>query len=308
MGKETGIEWCDHTFNPWRGCTKVSPGCQHCYAETLSKRNPAVLGEWGPDGKRAIAAESYWRLPVSWDAEAAHSGIRRRVFCASLADVFEDRDDLRPARLRLLGLIENTPSLDWLLLTKRPQNVLRVLGTAANDAAEHRLYGIHDTLQYWLDNAPPDNVWMGASVEDQQRAEDRVPALLRVPANVRFLSCEPLLGAVNLGQWLSAHDDRCDPERTCSGCNPYRGELHWVIIGGESGRLARLCHVEWAESLVCQCKVAGVAVFVKQLGSSAVTWPRDAHGPNPLMLGDKKGGDLTEWPAALRVREFPEVP
>src|SRR5262245_49606753 len=115
------IQWTDHTFNVWRGCEKVSPGCAHCYAETMSRRNPAVLGEWGKHGTRVIASEAMWREPLKWDRQARAAGVRKRVFCASLADVFEDRPELVAPRERLFRLIEDTPNLDWQLLTKRPE-------------------------------------------------------------------------------------------------------------------------------------------------------------------------------------------
>src|SRR5262245_38941981 len=163
MGKETNIQWCDHTFNPWRGCTKVSPGCQHCYAETLAARNPKVLGVWGPHGTRVIASESMWREPLKWNKKAEIAGVRRRVFCASLADVFEDRPELVEPRYRLWRLIVNTPYLDWLLLTKRPENAGRMLADGGS------LPGI---LGF-------PSIWLGVSVEDQQRADERIPVLLR---------------------------------------------------------------------------------------------------------------------------------
>src|SRR5690349_6943095 len=121
MGRDSAIEWTHHTFNPWRGCTKVSAGCAHCYAETWSKRNPKALGIWGDGGTRVIAAEAYWRQPLKWNAAAKAAGERHRVFCASLADVFEDRPELVESRERLLDVIYKTPDLDWLLLTKRPE-------------------------------------------------------------------------------------------------------------------------------------------------------------------------------------------
>jgi protein gp37 len=130
MGANSKIQWTNHTFNPWRGCSKVSAGCQHCYAEAMSRRNPAVLGEWGPKGTRVVAAEAMWRQPLKWDRDAQAAGVRARVFCASLADVFEDRADLETPRHELLRLIDSTRSLDWLLLTKRPENVLRLIGQA----------------------------------------------------------------------------------------------------------------------------------------------------------------------------------
>src|SRR5690349_347144 len=133
MSATSKIQWTHSTFNPWRGCTKVSSGCTHCYAESLSKRNPKTLGVWGANGSRAIAAESYWRQPLKWDKEARKTGQPWRVFCASLADVFEDRPELHAPRLRLLKLIEETTSLTWLLLTKRPENVTRAIEQAQNE-------------------------------------------------------------------------------------------------------------------------------------------------------------------------------
>lgn len=166
MGKHSSIEWCDHTFNPWAGCVKVSPGCAHCYAETLSKRFGQHI--WGPakTTPRRMMRDAYWRQPLTWNAHALSLGVRKRVFCASMADVFEDHPMVASARLRLWDLIEQTPGLDWLLLTKRPEHVHTMLPAA------------------WL-ATPPHNVWFGTSVEDQQRANERIPALLNVPAAVR---------------------------------------------------------------------------------------------------------------------------
>jgi protein gp37 len=172
VGENSAIEWTHHTFNPWRGCARVSEGCRHCYAETLSKRNPKVLGTWGVDGARVMAAESYWRLPVKWNAEAAAVGERRRVFCASLADVFEDRPDLVDARGRLWRLIHDTPQLDWLLLTKRPENVT-----------------VMAPGWFWC---WPANAWLGTTVENRD-ALRRIDHVRDSGAPVVFLSIEPLL-------------------------------------------------------------------------------------------------------------------
>jgi protein gp37 len=341
MGERTGIEWCDHTFNPWRGCTEVSPGCDHCYAEAVSRRNPAALGVWGPSGRRVVAAEPYWRLPLKWDREAAAAGRRRRVFCAGLADVFEDRPGLTLPRCRLFRLIHLTPYLDWLLLTRRPEGVTDRLDECSTqedrDHGDDGRLGVNDgacLARQWKYGSPMPNAWLGVSVEDQRRAGERIPHLLRLPARVRFLSCEPLLGPVDLRPWLQRHDDRCDPGRVCGGCNPDRGRLHWVIVGGESGPHARPCRIEWVRSLIRQCRAAGVAVFVKQLGGHVIDrndafggWD-DTHWPETLDLDavedhihgyredyqgadcrvrlvDRKGGDPGEWPPDLRVREVP---
>jgi protein gp37 len=179
MATETNIAWCDHTFNPWRGCAKVSPGCGHCYADALSKINPAVLGVWGDRGTRPVAVEDRWKEPAKWDRLARRAGERRRVFCASMADVFEDRPELAAPRDRLFRLIDSTRGLDWLLLTKHAENIARMLPAGP----------------------PARNVWLGVSVEDRRHGLPRIDVLRQAPAALRFLSCEPLLedlGALDL--------------------------------------------------------------------------------------------------------------
>jgi protein gp37 len=284
---ETKIQWAHYTFNPWRGCAKVSPGCAHCYAEAQSVRNPKVLGVWGPGGTRPVAAESYWRQPLKWDREAAAAGERRRVFCASLADVFEDRPELVAPRDRLFDLIDHTPSLDWLLLTKRPENVLRMWPQkdSADIIYEQQRHGTPPLAHFYRPN-----VWLGVSVEDQQRADERIPLLLQTPAAVRFLSVEPLLGPVNVQHACKNLCPQCrgageviDSEEggIICGCPCERlVGLHWIICGGESGPHARPCHLEWVRSLVQQCRAAGVACFTKQLGSNPV---RDGRTPGSLV-------------------------
>lgn len=297
MGANTKIEWTayirpdgtsvpGHTFNPWRGCTKVSDGCKNCYAETLTHR--WGLPVWGPTAGRVIAAESAWRNPLSWDRKARAAGERHRVFCASLADVFEGNDtckdkeawaDITGARMWLFQLIEETPNLDWLLLTKRPQNIL-------------------DMVPLRWANQFPANVWIGTSVEDQKTADTRIPLLLEVPAVVRFLSCEPLLSSVCLSdEWLYPRFAADDPRYYC----PDGRGVDWVIIGGESGPGARPAHLNWYRKLVSQCRAVGVPAFVKQMGSYAVDDARQ------VKFVDRKGGDITEFPEELRVREFPGV-
>jgi protein gp37 len=178
MAKDSRIEWTHHTFNPWWGCVKVSPACTHCYAETWARRLGMDL--WGrPRSRRYFGAE-YWRGPIKWNKEAQRAGERRRVFCASMADVFESRADLNRWREKLWPLIEQTPHLDWLLLTKRPQNVER--------------------MAPWKDNWPA-NVWLGTTTENQKYADSRISTLLAVKARVHFISAEPLLGPLSLRQW-----------------------------------------------------------------------------------------------------------
>lgn len=320
MGANTKIEWTTHTFNPWRGCEKVSPGCANCYAEATSKRNPKVLGEWGPNGRRVIAAEGYWKKPEAWDGAAKRAGERHRVFCASLADVFEGRPELVKPRGRLLKLIKLTPNLDWLLLTKRPQDVLRLVEEVRDSGGEGR-----EIASSWCNGCPPSNLWLGTSVEDQERADERIPWLLKAPAAIRFLSCEPLLGPLNLKGFLRPKTGdygeclRCGfMDMTLGHARLCTGVIDWVIVGGESGRQARPCRRAWIEGLMHDCEAAGAACFVKQLGAAfsdetngiagvALQVPDEAAPLISLRLKDRKGGDMEEWPARLRVRQLPEV-
>lgn len=302
MGKVTKIKWTDSTFSPWWGCQRVSPGCEHCYAETFSKR--VGLKIWGP-GERRQFGDKHWKEPLKWNAAAKASGKRHLVFCASMADVFEDRRDLDAPRARLWALIRDTPHLTWLLLTKRPEVAAKLWDFAALLAWDN---GGSD-LPTWLPN-----VWLGTTVEDQQRADERIPHLLRVPATVRFLSCEPLLSEVKISDII---EPRCDDHRvgilkplaglrwaTQDGkiglqATPH-GKIDWVIGGGESGPGARPCDVAWLRSLREQCAAAGAPYFNKQLGSRVTA----GHGVR-LLFDDKKGGDPEEWPADLRVMEWP---
>lgn len=224
MAKNSRIEWTTHTFNPWWGCVKVSPACVHCYAESWAKR----VGQrvWGNDAGRRFFGTSHWAEPIKWDAAAKASGERARVFCASMADVFEARDDLDEWRARLWELIGRTPNLDWLLLTKRPELV--------------------GQLAPWKDDWPA-NVWLGTTVEDQKRAEERLPHLTAIPAAVRFISAEPLLGPLLIQPWLKSGVD-------------------WVITGGESGPKARPSSPSWFRDLLNQCMAADVAFHFKQWG------------------------------------------
>lgn len=230
MAENSKIEWTDHTFNPWVGCTKISPACDHCYAESWAKRagSPEL---WAGSRRRTTAAN--WRQPIKWNRDAEASGVRRKVFCASLADVFDNQAD--PIwRRDLWNLIMDTQWLDWLLLTKRPQNIEKML-------PERWAWPVRGHLS---------NVWLGTTVENQDEADRRIPQLLSVSAAVHFLSCEPLLGKVH----LPAKDTYWHP-------------LDWVICGGESGGHARMMEERWARQLRDQCASMDVAFFMKQMTS-----------------------------------------
>lgn len=231
MAENSKIEWTDHTFNPWVGCTNISPGCDHCYAEAWSKRSGLV--KWGNSPRRRTS-EAYWRAPLKWQAAAAafeaQHDRRQRVFCASLADVF-DNQAFAAWRSDLFDLIAATPSVDWLLLTKRPQNITKMLP------------------DHWPAGGMT-NVWLGTTAEDQARFDQRWPLLARVPAVVRFISYEPAIGPVRLNR---SHDIQPD----------------WLIAGGESGHGARPMRAAWVRDVMADCLDLGVASFFKQWGAIA---------------------------------------
>jgi protein gp37 len=275
MASNSGIEWTDHTFNPWIGCTKVSPACDHCYAERQDHRFGG--GHWGPGAPRKRTKPGNWAKPYQWDRQAEREGTRYRVFCASLADVF---DNEIPAEWRedLWELIRNTPNLDWLLLTKRIGNAGAMLPEDWGDG--------------W------GNVWMGSTVVTQEEADRDIPKLLDTPAAVRFLSCEPLLEGIDLayipmgdpkelpmpghelwpgcinaldGRWFPAN---LGPQEELAHSHDDNPKLDWVIAGGESGPQARPIHPDWVRSLRKQCLEAEVPFFFKQWGR----WTPDDGG------------------------------
>lgn len=290
MGETTGIAWTDHTFNPWIGCTKVHEGCRNCYAETLATTR--MGRQWGVGAERRVTSESNWKLPGRWARAAGKAQVRRRVFCASLADVL-DEEAPKWAQDRLWEVIRQTArvglngegtskhlgafGLDWQLLTKRPER--------------------------W-EIIPEDVrplVWLGTSISDQKTHDKYGAELLKAEGfRLLFYSYEPGIGPVDL-------------RRECAGCPDCTAtnrhiplKLGWVIVGGESGKEARPFAVEWAASVISQCRNQ-VPVFHKQLGSNPYTINLDADdGREWLVLRDKKGGDPSEWPPELRVREFPK--
>lgn len=276
MGENSTIEWCDHTFNPWIGCAKVSPGCANCYAEVETyPRVQRARGRelWGPAGDRHITSEENWMKPFKWDREAARDGVRRRVFCASLADVFEDREGLEEPRTRLFDLIAQTANLDWLLLTKRPENFHKLIIRSIKRADAQRNFNLGNHLNSWsYRHNAPDNIWIGCTVENQEMADRRLPELLKIPAAVRFLSCEPLLGPVEFSDVTRRSDAVYQlGKKALDG-------IHWVICGGESGPNARPMHPDWARSLRDQCVHARIPFHFKQWGEFGPSFVRASTG------------------------------
>lgn len=250
MAENTKIEWADHTFNPWVGCEKISPACKNCYAESWAKRTGQSKLRHG-ERRRTSAAN--WELPLKWNKEAEGASERPRVFCASLADVFEDHPAIDPQwRDDLFAMIDRTPNLDWLLLTKRPENISRLWP-----------WGFYGDQFSWQ------NAWIGTTAENQEQANKRIPELLEIPAKVRFLSCEPLLGDVSLTDLFLSEGRGLTRE-----LNALTGHdrINWVIAGGESGPNARPSHVDWFRNLRDQCEEANVPFFFKQNGEWVPTY------------------------------------
>lgn len=328
MSAATKIEWCDSTFNPWIGCTKISPACDNCYAETRMDKRLHVA-QWGAGNPRVRTSEKNWCEPIKWNKApfykcsdcdwrgetdsncpncAAEVRVtRRRVFCASLADVFDNEVDPQ-WRADLFRLIENTPNLDWLLLTKRIGNAADMIFAACG--------GYLPLLN---------NIWIGATICNQEEADRDIPKLLAAPARVRFLSIEPLLSPITLPR-VDFHCSLCGgtgilarwPRGQCHVCKglgeipaisidpkfgmgdtPMR-HIDWVIVGGESGKNARPMHPQWVRDIRDQCTSAGVPFLFKQWGEWA---PGTSDGEIMAMIGKKTAGRLldgVEW------NQFPE--
>ena len=338
----------------------VSPGCTKCYAMLLALarlehvfRNAykkAGFSDWQTrpvwgDKATRVKTKGFWKDALRWNTSAAGAAVRPRVF-PSMIDwldecpagmIDQDGTKLDPIEVlaELLKLIHDTPNLDWLLLTKRPEKFDDRMGGVANVFGQRSSAKWDTKMLNWVQawrrgDAIPTNIWIGASVEDQRRADERIPHLLKIPAKVRFLSVEPMLGPINFplaapcGYYCECDSPGVDwPE----GHRPGHGlsGIHWMIFGGESGPGARPCNLDWIGDGVRQCRAAGVKVFVKQLGAVVVTenanmfdWPDDvrliAGKPDDpgfafayIKTKDSKGGDPAEWPEDLRIREFPEV-
>lgn len=300
MGKVTEISWCDHTFNPWWGCEKVSPACDRCYAWAMDKRfKPGGEKHWGPQAPRRFFGEKHWAEPLKWNRAAEREGVKRRVFCGSMCDVMEMFDpkderywDLNRHRERLWGLIRSTPHLTWMLLTKRPENYARYLPPN------------------WL-KEPRENVWLMTTVESQEYTS-RIDEMLKVPAVQYGISAEPLLGPLDLRRYFALSRDSGKVDLISQSENPLK---MWVIVGGETGPGARPSNPEWFRSVRDQCKAAAAPFFFKQWGE----WAPSVNVSEELAestnaryddvvdcwrIGKKDAGcllDGREW------REFPHV-
>jgi protein gp37 len=352
MGATTKIEWADKTFNPFEGCAKVSPGCKHCYAEAGHKHKYSSLKEggnpgtcWGINAPRLARSEAYWKEPAKWDREAQRDGRRFRVFCASMGDVFEVQSplsklfagtagtvptgkdktrqvtfvDLDEQRLRLLELIRQTPHLDWLLLTKRPEAIIGAL-ERAQLAAE--LAGNHELSTWLVDwvtgEQPPLNVWLGTSAENQAEADKRLQWLLMTPATKHFVSYEPALGPIDFTRVRVSDEifrmrngltDELLPEATHTYSSCFDGpeclfpySLDWIICGGESGPQAVPMHPKWAQDVRDQCQAAQVAFMFKQWGQWAPTarvyelYPRAMPARLGIKFQDMEPGRKFDYP------------
>lgn len=357
--ENTKIEWANHTFNPWMGCTKVSPACKNCYAERdMDQRFGRV--QWGDMGTRVLTNDANWRKPLKWNREAAESGVRARVFCASLADVFEDwrgpmmfagtqpvyvgkdfrassgpdlRATMDDVRERLFGLIDATPNLDWLLLTKRPQNIRRMWPIKRPCNCGSTKVEVHsfECNSRRKTDFRLDNVWIGTSVENQEQADKRIPELLqcRDLSPVLFLSCEPLLGPLDLTDrdggsrrrywnWLNGGYFQETWDGGGGVVSSSLRKIDWVIAGGESGANARPSHPSWFHSLRDQCTANGVPFLFKQWGgwlpTGQVTDPTiQSESKQAYFFPDRKTSLLVGKKAAGRLldgrewNEFPEV-
>lgn len=338
MSADSSIEWTDKTWNPVVGCTKVSPGCKNCYAKTLhDQRHKAHAA-----GKKMPAqyAEPFEVVQLMPDRLTDPLSWRKpqKVFVNSVSDLFHD--DVPDEFIeRVFAVMFLAKRHTFQVLTKRPERMAAFL-------SHHNRPGLTQVIAHTIDakpggdrediadwylahlmERPLPNVWLGTSVENQAAADERIPHLLRTPAAVRFLSCEPLLGPVNVEEILVPFGDTkavicpLTGEWAPNEPSPVNGAtLDWIIVGGESGTGARPCNVDDIRSLVAQCRKAGTAVFVKQLGANVVDeceyctpettgWPAEGGPINwntgAVSLRDKKGGDPTEWPSDIRIREFP---
>lgn len=344
MSEKTKISWCDSTWSPIKGCSKVSPGCANCY---ITRTPPLRIKGWKFGDPIYEDSERVWNEPFKWNKKpwicecqsTSHLGLgtkcwqghtyhRRRIFATSLSDWLHP--NLPVATLaRFLDTIRRCQDCDFLLCTKRPELFVHRL-QAAEDAWAKISDSAEETCdwcyQWWTGAESPRNIWVLTSAEDQKRADERIPHLLKIPAVVRGLSCEPLIEPLDLklarpcDQDCQEYQDAECPS-TAGKCVMQRNHVGWVIVGGESGKDARPCNVEWIRSIRDQCQAAVVPVFVKQLGSNStiqVKPPSEVVGGalDGMVFSGRcrvkrkhpKGGDPSEWPEDLRVQQFPQLP
>lgn len=301
---ESSIEWTDKVWNPVRGCSRVSPGCQHCYAERQAARFSGP-GQPYEGLVKMVGGEPRWTGVLRPVPEKLSEPLRWRkpcrIFVNSMSDLFHE--DVPDEFIdRVFAVMALATQHTFQVLTKRAGRMAVYLNQPLKiEDIYAQWYGFSGgTLE--AEAWPLPNVWLGVSVEDQARADERIPHLLATPAAVRFLSCEPLLGEVDLSGHLNSlrgYFANVKELECCGKTYPRRGDMHWVICGGESGPGARPCNPSWIKDLVNQCRAASVPCFVKQLGSNVL----DFAG----RIRDRKGGEPSEWPEDLRVRQFPEV-
>lgn len=271
MAWDSHIAWCHHSFNAWIGCAKAGKDCSNCYGEQLMDKRFGRV-KWGPEGTRKRTSMANWRKPVGWDRKAKEAGVKFLVFGNSLNDILEDREELVQWRADYVDLIESTPNLIWMLLTKRPEN-----------------WELLPSSWYAF---PPPNVWFGLSVADQETYHVRAEPFIDYFDQfvVKFLSVEPQLGPL----YLDGEKDEL-------------GFWDWVIGGGESDQaeLGRFYDLDWGKILIQRCQKYGTPYFHKQMGSA---WARThviRAGATPADIGDRAGIDVAFWPGDLLVREFP---
>lgn len=327
----SNIEWTDATWNPVVGCTRVSAGCDNCYAVSMTRRLEGMAKAPGSGGRKQHYAgltvlnnrgDRHFNGVVRCVEEAIEIPLRwkqpRRIFVNSMSDLFHKSVPFDFID-KVFAVMALCPQHTFQVLTKRPERMAEYLhcgGARRNihvyDAASEVAPGWWDrnvmmaharsSGEHWW---PLPNVWLGTSCENQAAADERIPHLLRCPAVVRFLSCEPLIGRIDL-------DVVGDGLGDCCGISPvWHSGIGWVIVGGESGAKARPCNVEWIRLIVRQCKDASVPCFVKQLGVRVQAIAHHEPGypdgaTKRLALNDRKGGDPSEWPEDLRVREWPK--
>lgn len=280
MGEKTGISWTDHTFNPWWGCQKVSEACRNCYAEATDKRGllDGGISHWGPAAPRRFFGNDHWKQPDKWNRKAAADGVRRRVFVASMADVFERRDDLEPHRLRLWQTIKRCTSLDWLLLSKRPENMFSMIPWLDNRY-------IPNWPEELRGSDPWQNVWLGVTAEDEEHMIDRVLALRAIPAAIRFVSCEPILELIGSEIF----------DRALGGNRAALGDVHWLIVGDESGHSARPADPNWVRVARDSAARNNVAFHFKQWAGRNVEGIEAAF-PGTIVPMTRKAGSKIHLP------------